>query len=105
MGLMGRGIASCLLLNNFRVIAFTRPAETLPEARRAIASDIGDAISHGAAPATLDWSSRHVEAKSVAEFGDCDIVIESVIEDLATKRAVFAEIESTVARDVPIGTN
>ena len=35
---LGRGIAACLLSHDFRVVAFDRNEESLPEARRHIAS-------------------------------------------------------------------
>src|SRR5436190_24128626 len=107
MGLMGRGIASCLLACGYRVIAFSRPASTLIEARTQIATDIDDLIDHHAAPETLrnDWPARYAEAESPAAFGACGFVIESVIEDLTTKRSVFEEIESVVMPTTPIGTN
>jgi 3-hydroxybutyryl-CoA dehydrogenase len=107
MGLMGRGIAACLLGCGFRVIAFSRPMSSFLEARAQIALDIEDLIKHDAAPASLrdDWRPRYVEAESVTALAKCDFVIESVIEDLAVKRAVFDEIESAVHLDVPIGSN
>ena len=107
MGLMGRGIAACLLGCGYRVIAFSRPNSSLIEARHQIAADIEDLIKHSAAPDSLraDWPARYVEAESVAGLANCDFAIESVIEHLATKRSVFDEIESAIGSDVPIGSN
>src|SRR5437868_2494652 len=61
MGLMGRGIATCLLGCGYRVVAFSRPASSLIEARAQVASDIDDLIQHNAAPTSLrnEWPSRY----------------------------------------------
>jgi 3-hydroxybutyryl-CoA dehydrogenase len=107
LGYMGRGIAASLISHGFRTLGFTKPAEGFEAAKRAIADGIADMIAHGAAPESLsrDWPSRYVEAASIDQLGDCDFVIESVVENLQVKREVFRELEGAVGPSVPITTN
>lgn len=107
LGLLGRGIAACLLAHGHRVIAFTRRESTLAEARRYIAQAIGDLVERaGFAPTLVDqWPQRFDAVASLDRFGPCQFVIESVVEDLAAKQAIFDALEATVGSDVPIASN
>jgi 3-hydroxybutyryl-CoA dehydrogenase len=107
LGLLGRGIAACLLANGFRVIAYTRGADTRAEARKYIAAGIDDLVRRGGMPASLreEWPARYVEARSAAEFAPCDFVIESIFEDLDAKVKLFDEIEAVVGPAIPIASN
>src|SRR5438034_11822552 len=107
LGLMGRSIASNALWKNFNVIAYTHPAGGFADARTSIAADVEEIIAHGAAPPELldEWQSRYAEAKSLADFAKCELVIESVTEDVDIKRRVIPEIESAVGETVIIATN
>jgi len=105
--LLGRGIAACLLSNDFRVIALTLTQESRDEAREYISSAIDDLIGRGGFPAALsvDWRGRYVEAADARELAPCDFVIESVFEDLDVKRELFDEIEDVVGPTTPIASN
>jgi len=107
LGLLGRGIAACLLSNDFRVVGLTLTQESRDEARKYIASAIDDLIGRGGFPASLgaEWSGRYVEAVDVSELSACDFVIESVYEDLDVKQRLFDEIEAVVGLSVPIASN
>lgn len=107
LGLLGRGIAACLLSNGFRVIASTLTQEDRDGARRYIAAAVDDLIRRGGFPPGLrdEWAGRYVEAGSVAELAPCEFVIESVFEDLGVKSRLFDEIEAVVGPEVPIASN
>ena len=107
LGLLGRGIAACLLSHGFRVIAYTLEPVTRGEARAHIAAAIGELVRRGGFPASLldEWEGRYVEAASLAELAPCEFVIESIFEDLDAKRRLFDEVEAIVAADVPIASN
>ena len=47
LGLLGRGIAACLLSKGFKVIGYSRSEETRAEARRYIAEGMDDLIRLG----------------------------------------------------------
>ena len=42
---------------------------------------------------------------TVSDLGGCDVVIEAIVEDLAAKRALFAQLESVVAPNCILATN
>lgn len=107
LGLLGSGIATCLLSHGFRVIAYDPSPEARNHARKAIAEGIDDLVRRGGFPAALReaWPARYAEADAIAGFAPCDFVIESVFEDLDVKRRVFDEVEAAVGPDVPIASN
>lgn len=107
LGLLGRGIAACLLGHGFRVIAFTRQESTHSEAQRYIRQAIEDLIQRAGFPGTLEreWRERFVPVRSCERFGECEFVIESVVEDAAAKRELYDELESRVGPEVPIASN
>ncbi|MDP6905647.1 MAG: 3-hydroxyacyl-CoA dehydrogenase family protein, partial [Verrucomicrobiota bacterium] len=51
------------------------------------------------------WHSKFEPVESLDSFSSCDFVIESVVEDLASKRNVFDQIEEIVGLKVPVGSN
>lgn len=107
MGLLGRGIAACLLSRGMRVVGLDNNADARSLARREIARSIEELITRGGESPSLrdEWRSRYEEAASFEAFSKCDFVLESVIEDEATKRSVFAAIEKFVDPTIPIATN
>src|SRR4051794_7666077 len=107
LGLLGRGIAACLLSHGFRVVAFDRSEESWPEARRHIAGAIDDLVRRGGVPASLrdEGGGRYVEAGAGEVLAPCDFVIESIYEDLDAKQTLFEEIEAVVAPAAPIASN
>jgi 3-hydroxybutyryl-CoA dehydrogenase len=107
LGLLGRGIASCLLARGFRVVGYARSPQTRDDANRHIADAIKQLINRAGFPADLEqqWPARFVQAGTLSQFADCDFVIESVIEDLDAKRTVFDEIEAVVGPVVPVASN
>ena len=108
LGLLGSGIATCLLSHGFRVVAYDPSPDARGRARAAIADGIDDLVRRGGFPSALreEWPARYAEADSIAAgFGPCDFVIESVFEDLDVKRRVFDEVEAAVAPGVPVASN
>lgn len=108
LGLLGRGIATCLLSRDFRVIAYDPSESARRDARAHITEGIADLVHRGGFPAALnaDWRGRYSDAiAGVSAFAACDFVIESVIENLEAKQTLFDEMEAVVGPDVPIASN
>jgi 3-hydroxybutyryl-CoA dehydrogenase len=107
LGLLGRGIATCLLSRGFRVIALDPSEKARQDAAAHIADGIDDLVAHGVSPASLreTWRARYVEASGPGELAGCDFVIESVVEDLDAKRRLFDEIETAVGPATPVASN
>lgn len=107
LGLLGRGIAACCLAHGFRVIAFSRTKETHDNAKQYITQAISDLIEYADFPTSLrdEWTDHYTPVSSLECFADCDMVIESVIEDMEVKQSLFDEIEAVVRPEVPIASN
>ncbi len=107
LGLLGRGIAACLLGHGFRLIAFTRRQETHDEAREYIARAIKDLIERaGFAPElSHQWPDRYEPVTSLEAFKPVGFMIESVVEDIEVKQDVFDQLEAVLGSDVPIASN
>ena len=107
LGLLGRGIAACLVAHGFRVVAFTTSEHPYERARDYISNAIGELIANADFPASLEqeWPRRFIETRSLSEFAACGFVIESVVEDERIKQEVFDEIEAAVAPQIPIASN
>ncbi len=107
LGLLGRGIAACLLAHGRRVIAFTRHASTHAAARQHVDQAIAELVERGGFPAGLaaEWPGQYEPVDAIEAFAPCDFVIESVAEDLAAKQQVFDRIEAVVRPETPVASN
>lgn len=107
LGLMGRGIAACMLGHGYEVIAYNRTRERAIKAREAIAGMLEEALQRGVLKRERvdGWESRFHLARSYGELADCPIVVESIKEDLEIKRRLFAELEENVPEDAAIASN
>jgi 3-hydroxybutyryl-CoA dehydrogenase len=107
LGLLGCGIATCLLAHQQKAVAFSNDATDFVRMRKTVEKGINELITHAGFPEVIKtrWASLCVEASAVGDLASCDLVIETVTEDLPTKRGVLASLEMILASDVPIATN
>ena len=107
LGLLGRGIAACCLAHGFRVVGYTQPDQPHEKAITYIDHAISDLIDRaGFDPGLIQtWQSKFESVESLDSFSACDFVIESIIEDLISKRKVFDQIEEFIGPEIPVGSN
>ena len=107
LGLMGRGIAACLLSQGLEVIAYNRTAsrarESIPHIAEALRELARRKIVTRAS--IRDWKKRFHLAASPADLAPCRFVIESVKEDLPLKRRIYDELEQAVSARTVIASN
>jgi len=106
LGFLGRGIATCLLARGFHVVAFDPApgcAQTLAAYVETAAGEI-DRFTGNSASLT-DWSGRLTHAQGPADFSNCELIIESITEDLAVKQSLFDLVEAHVGPNIPIASN
>jgi 3-hydroxybutyryl-CoA dehydrogenase len=105
-GTMATGIAEVSAKAGFEVVLRGRSVEKAERARAGIEKSLGKAVDRG----KLDASDRDAAldrvtvTDDVADFGDCDIVIEAVAEDLALKQDFFRQLDTVTKPDALLAT-
>jgi len=104
-GLMGVGIATCLALAGQHVKLF----DTNPARRRDalhLAGDILEEIRQSGRAFDRDQVQARIQVcDSLLALKDAQIIFEAVVERLAVKHAVYAELETVIAPDAVIASN
>ena len=104
---MGAGIAEVFARNGFRVVGVERADEQLERGREHIQHSTDRAVSRG--KLTEDEQAAIFCAitltTTMSDVKVCDLVVEAVVEQVALKRAVFAELDGLVSPDTILATN
>jgi 3-hydroxybutyryl-CoA dehydrogenase len=103
-GTMGAGIAQVAAVAGRRVLIADAAGGAAARAVAAVRDRVKAQVAKGRLrvdPDALDLTA----VESVAELAGCAVVIEAVVEDLAVKRALFAELEAVVAADAILASN
>ena len=106
-GTMGAGIASACLLAGLQVTMVERDEEAAAAGRERVEGILGGSLKRG-----LISPERHADLLagfealgSYAALAEADLVIEAVFEDMAVKRAVFAELDAVTRKDCVLASN
>jgi 3-hydroxybutyryl-CoA dehydrogenase len=107
LGLLGRGIAGCLLAHGIPVAAYDISPAERSASSIAITNAIDELIDHGYCDPSVEttWRKLYTEAKSVDELAQCDFLIESVVESAEAKAALFDQLEAILTPTTPIASN
>ena len=106
-GIMGAGIAEVLAGSGYTTVVRSRSSESANDVISRVATSLDRRVSKGklevaARDAIL---SRLSATTNLSDLADCDIVIESVIEDMPTKKSLFAELDAVMKPGAIIATN
>jgi 3-hydroxybutyryl-CoA dehydrogenase len=107
LGAMGAGIAQLCVEAGFETVGREVTAELGERAHERIAHFLTRKVEKGlleqdARDAAVGRLSLTTDLVAVA---GCDLVIEAIVEELAPKQALFAELEGIVAADAVLATN
>ncbi len=106
-GIMGSGLAEVAARAGYDVVVRSRSRSAADAMVTAIDKGLTKAVERG--KATEDERAAILGRISATDhlgaLADCDLVIESVVEDLAIKKALFAELEQIVKPSGIIATN
>jgi 3-hydroxybutyryl-CoA dehydrogenase len=106
-GIMGSGLAEVAARAGYDVVVRSRSLESANAMVASIDKGFVKAIERG--KATEDERvavlGRIIATDHLGAVADCDLVIESVVEDLSIKKALFAELEQIVKTDAILATN
>ncbi|MGH9068600.1 MAG: 3-hydroxyacyl-CoA dehydrogenase family protein [Acidimicrobiales bacterium] len=106
-GVMGSGIAECAALSGHQVVLRSRRTATAGATLRALEQAMAKRVARGRLDAG-DRDAALARISATAELdalADCDLVIESVVEDLAAKKLLFRELGRVCSERALLATN
>ena len=106
-GIMGSGIAQVAAQSGFEVVLRSRRQETADAMVASMEKALGKLVDKGRMEAEdRDATLGRVEAVSdLHHLADCDLVIESILEDLHVKKELFNELDKVVKDGAILATN
>ncbi|MFF5925511.1 3-hydroxyacyl-CoA dehydrogenase [Streptomyces hydrogenans] len=106
-GTMGQGIAQVALAAGHPVRLYDSAPGRAAEAVAAIGARLDRLVEKGRmAAADRDAAAGRLHAAAdLAELADAALVVEAIVEDLAVKRRLFADLEKAVGDDALLATN
>jgi len=104
---MGSGIAETAAVNGFEVVLRSRSQSTADATVAALEKSLNRQVDKGrlTAEARDEALSRVTATSNLADLKDADLVIESVVEDLAVKKELFNELDRITGEDTILATN
>jgi len=106
-GAMGAGIAQVVATAGHAVHLLDQNAAALDRAAASIAASLTKLAEKGKltrAAADAATARLHPTA-AMADFADCNLVIEAIVEDLGVKQQVFRQVEAVVSADCILASN
>lgn len=106
-GTMGAGIAQVAAAAGHRVFLFDARADAAPKARQGIDAALAKLVARGKLDhaAQIALVGRIRVCDTLTETKSAALVIEAIVENLDTKRALFAELETIVDEGAILASN
>jgi 3-hydroxybutyryl-CoA dehydrogenase len=106
-GIMGSGLAEVAARSGFDVIVRSRTRSGADAVLAGVQQSLDRQVAkEKITPADRDAILARVAATDhLGKLAECDLVIESVVEDLAVKKELFAELEQIVKPSAILATN
>jgi len=106
-GIMGAGIAEVAAKAGIDVVLRSRKQETADAMVAKLEKSLAKQVEKGRLEeADRDAALARVSAtEKLADLADCDLVVESVVEDLLVKRGLFTELDGIVKQGAILATN
>ena len=107
IGRLGRGIAQVCAAAGLDVRLNDREADRIEAGLGTIDASLAKLVSKGSLDESASRSAREriVPARSFADLGDCDLVIEAATENEAVKREIFSALCASLKPDAVVATN
>jgi 3-hydroxybutyryl-CoA dehydrogenase len=107
LGTMGAGIAQVCVQAGFETVGREVTAELGERGRATIERYLGRAVEKGrlAADERDAALARLTLTTDLADLGDCDLVVEAIVEEIDAKRALFAELDRLARPEAILATN
>ena len=106
-GIMGSGIAEVAAKAGVEVILRSRKRETADAMLASLEKSLAKQVERGKLEeqAAKEIGARVTATDDLHALHDCDLVLESVVEDLAVKRELFTRLDDIVKPEGIIATN
>ncbi|HUQ40672.1 MAG TPA: 3-hydroxybutyryl-CoA dehydrogenase [Acidimicrobiales bacterium] len=106
-GIMGSGVAEVAARNGFEVVLRSRRQETADAMLSGLEASLAKQVDKGKLSdddrtATL---SRVTATSDLDELSGCDLVIESIVEDLEAKKSLFGDLDRVTGEHAILATN
>lgn len=106
-GVMGSGIAQWCAARGYGVVMRDVKPEFVERGMTVIKGLFDEAAKRGkmSADAAAAGFARVQGTTDLAHFADCDLVVEAIVENVAAKQALFAELSKVVRADCVLASN
>ena len=106
-GIMGSGIAEVSAAAAATVILRSRSQETADKMLAGLEKSLAKQVEKGKrTQEDADQIRARVSATTnLTDLADCDLIIESVVENLDVKKQIFKELDETINKDAVLATN
>ena len=104
-GLMGSAIAAASAAGGFKVVLADADAEVLQTVGDRIAAKLAQQDGLTDAQARRFAAEQVEPTAEIARVAGCDIVLESIVEDQATKQQLYAQLEPHLAEGTILASN
>ena len=106
-GIMGAGIAQCAALAGHEVVVRSRHPDSATAVVEELARSLTGQVERGrlGEEDRAAAMARLTATTELDRLGHCDLVIESVVEDLAAKKTVFRELDRVCPDGALLATN
>jgi 3-hydroxybutyryl-CoA dehydrogenase len=106
-GIMGSGVAEVAAKSGHEVVLRSRQQETADAMRAALEKSLAKQVDKGklADDERNAVLSRITTTSDLGELADCDLVLESIVEDLAAKKHLFNELDRVCRDGAILATN
>jgi 3-hydroxyacyl-CoA dehydrogenase/enoyl-CoA hydratase/3-hydroxybutyryl-CoA epimerase len=106
-GVMGSGIAQWCAARGYSVVMRDVKQEFVDRGMTVIKGLFDEAAKRGkmSADAAAQGTARVQGTTDLAAFADCDLVVEAIVENVAAKQALFADLSKVVRADCVLASN
>ena len=106
-GIMGSGIAEVAARAGHEVVLRSRHHETAEATVAGLEKSLARQVDKGRMEADEAEAvlARVTPTEKLTDLADCDLVVESVVEDLEVKKALFRELDHVCGDDTILATN
>jgi 3-hydroxybutyryl-CoA dehydrogenase len=106
-GIMGSGIAEVAAKSGFEVVLRSRAQETADAMLGSLDASLARQVKKGRLeePAAAEVRARVSAVTALDELAACDLVLESIVEDLGAKQRLFGDLDRVCAPGAILATN